>query len=134
MADKESSVLVVEDDPEVNELVGSYAEIAGYQYESALTGNSGLEKARCGEHRLIILDIMLPDLDGFEVCRLLKSEHQTSRIPVLMLTCLDADEHRQRGRQCGAADFLTKPFDPDRLMDKIRQHALNTKMTLEETP
>jgi DNA-binding response OmpR family regulator len=123
MQQADGSVLVVEDDPEVNELVGTYAQIAGFEYDSALTGGSALEKARAHAPVLIILDVMLPDLDGFEVCRQLKLEQRTRKIPVVMLTALDGDEYRNRGCQCGAVEFLTKPFDPDRLMDAIRQHA-----------
>jgi len=123
MPHRDGSVLVVEDDPEINELVGSYAQIAGYDYDPALTGNAGLELARAHAPVLIILDIMLPDVDGFEVCRQLKLEQSTRNIPVMILTALDADEHRQRGRECGAVAFLTKPFDPDNLLEAIRRHA-----------
>jgi DNA-binding response OmpR family regulator len=116
-------VLVVEDDPEVNELVGAYAEIAGFRYEPALTGAAALDKARRLAPALIILDVMLPDLDGFEVCRRLRDDERTREIPVVMLTALDRDEYRQRGQQAGATAFLTKPFDPERLMEAMRQMA-----------
>ena len=124
MPDGTGHVLVVEDDPEVNELVGAYAQIAGFEYESALNGNTALEKARGDHLALILLDVMLPDLDGFEVCRRLKSENLTRYIPVVLLTALDRDEYRQRGQQCGAADYLTKPFDPDQLIAAIRRNAV----------
>jgi twitching motility two-component system response regulator PilG len=70
---------------------------------------------------LILLDVMLPDLDGFEVCRRLKSDQTTRSIPVIIFTALDRDEYRSRGQQCGAAAYVTKPFDPERLMETIRQ-------------
>jgi DNA-binding response OmpR family regulator len=124
---EDGQVLVVEDDPEINELVGAYVQLAGYEYASALNGTVALRKVT--EHRpaLVVLDVMLPDIDGFEVARRLKGEEQTRHIPIVMLTALDRDEHRQRSRQMGVADYLTKPFDPDRLMDAIRRNANGRK-------
>jgi DNA-binding response OmpR family regulator len=123
MAKQRGQVLVVEDDPEVNELVGAYVEIAGFSYESAPNGYVALAKVKQHKPAMILLDVMLPDLDGFDICRRLKSEPGTRDIPVVMLTALDRDEYRQRGRQCGAAAFLTKPFDPDHLMRVMRENA-----------
>jgi two-component system OmpR family response regulator len=116
-------VLVVEDDPEINELVGAYVQIAGFEYLSALNGQEAVEKARLNQPALIVLDIMLPDFDGFEVARRLKSETITRSIPIVMLTALDRDEYRQRGKSAGAVDYLTKPFDPERLLEAIRENA-----------
>lgn len=123
MPEKGRSVLVVEDDPEINELVGAYVQIAGYVYQSALTGTQAVEKAQQTHPALIVLDIMLPDFDGFEVARRLKSESNTRGIPIVMLTALDRDEYRQRGKTAGAVGYLTKPFDPDRLLEAIKANA-----------
>lgn len=123
MSEKGSAVLVVEDDPEINELVGAYVQIAGYDYERALNGTQAVEKARTTHPALIVLDVMLPDFDGFEVARRLKSETNTKSIPIVMLTALDRDDYRQKGRTAGAVGYLTKPFDPDRLIDAIRENA-----------
>src|SRR5207237_2379621 len=90
-------VLVVEDDPEINELVGAYVQIAGFDYLRALNGVQAVETARQNRISLIVLDIMLPDFDGFEVARRLKSESETRSIPIVMLTALDRDDYRQRG-------------------------------------
>ena len=116
-------VLVVEDEPELNELVGAYVQIAGFDYRAAAGGNDALRKASEHHPALILLDVMLPDVDGFEVCRRLKKEQQTADIPVVMLTALDRDEHRRKGMQCGAVTYLTKPFDPDHLMKTIQDKA-----------
>lgn len=116
-------VLVVEDDPEINELVGAYVEIAGFTYRPAADGNSALREARAKHPSLIVLDLMLPDTDGFEVCRRLKSEPETRDIPVLMLTALGGEEERRKGRECGAVEYMTKPFDPDQLMSAIKDFA-----------
>lgn len=117
------NVLVVEDDPEINELVGAYVELAGFTYRPALDGAAAM---RCvHEHlpSLVVLDLMLPDTDGLEICRWIKSDPATSGVPVLMLTALDRQEQRQRGKECGAAEYMTKPFNPDDLMAAIKRTA-----------
>ena len=121
----DGQVLVVEDDPEINELVGAYVEIAGFHYIKAADGAAALRQAREHHPACIVLDVMLPDLDGFEICRRLKANRDTADIPVVMLTALDREEHRRQGAECGADTYLTKPFDPDRLMDTIREKANN---------
>lgn len=123
MAYADGEILVVEDDPEISELVGAYVQIAGFSYCAALNGSDALRMATDRHPAMIILDIMLPDLDGFEVCRRLKREPGTAQIPVVMLTALGRDEHRRQGVECGAAGYLTKPFDPDHLMDVIHREA-----------
>ena len=122
MADGEGgngNVLVVEDDSALNQLVGAYVELAGFDYRPALDGESALRAAGERLPSMVILDLMLPDIDGFEVCRRLKSAAQTSGVPVLMLTALAQDESRRRGLACGAAAYMTKPFDPDELIRAI---------------
>ena len=119
-----AAVLVVEDDSQINELVGAYVEIAGFTYRSACDGATALAAVRERLPALIILDLMLPDTDGFEIARQLKSDERTARIPILMLTALDREEQRARGMAAGAVEYLTKPFDPDQLIDAIRRNAL----------
>jgi DNA-binding response OmpR family regulator len=117
-------VLVVEDDPEINELVGAYAQIAGFEYRAALDGMTALAEARRRPPSVVVLDLMLPDIDGFEVCRQLKREFGNRRVPVIILTALDNDDCQRQGRACGASEYLTKPFDPDRLIDTISRYAV----------
>lgn len=117
-----ADVLVVEDDREINELVGAYAQIAGFRYRPALTGAAALAEARRDPPNLILLDLMLPDTDGFEVCRQLKGASRTAKIPVVILTAMTGEEPRRRGMECGAAEYLTKPFNPDTLIEAIRRH------------
>ena len=119
-------ILVVEDDREINELVGAYAQIAGFGYRSALNGTDALAEVRQRRPALIVLDLMLPDLDGFEVCRRVRAEAQATGRPIpviIILTALDGAKSRQQGFDCGAVDYLTKPFDPDQLMEVISRHA-----------
>jgi DNA-binding response OmpR family regulator len=122
----EREVLVVEDDREINELVGAYAQIAGFRYRSALNGNDALAQVRARPPSLIVLDLMLPDVDGFEVCRRVRAEAEALGRPIpviVILSALDGEKSRQQGRACGAVEYVTKPFDPDRLMDVISRHA-----------
>lgn len=119
-------VLVVEDDREINELVCAYTEIAGFGYRSVLNGSDALEQVRRQPPALIVLDLMLPDIDGFEVCRRVRAEAEATgnRIPVIIiLSAMDGEKSKQQGRACGAVDYLTKPFDPDRLMEVIARYA-----------
>jgi DNA-binding response OmpR family regulator len=116
-------VLVVEDDPEINRLVGAYVEFAGFQYIAALDGGEALAQIREQHPCAIVLDLMLPDVSGWEVCRRVKTASETNHIPVIILTALDNDDSRQEGVRCGAAEYLTKPFDPDRLLQSLLKHA-----------
>jgi DNA-binding response OmpR family regulator len=114
-------VLVVEDDATINALIGAYIELAGMSYRSALDGTSALAQTRERAPRLVVLDVMLPDTDGFEVCRRLKQECGLHDVPVVMLTALADEASRARGLQSGATVYLNKPFDPDRFLAVIRQ-------------
>ena|SRR5689334_3000905 len=119
------SVLVVEDDREINELVGAYAEIAGFEYRAALDGSTALREAHERVPSAVVLDLMLPDIDGFEVCTRLKREDDTRGVPVIILTAMAGEANRKKGHACGASEYLTKPFDPDSLMAALEKHALN---------
>lgn len=118
-----ADILVIEDDREINELVGAYVQLAGLGYRRAIDGESGLRMAREQRPALVILDLMLPDMDGFELCAKLRADPSTAKIPIVILTALDHTESTRRGGACGAVAFLTKPFDPDILLATIRRHA-----------
>lgn len=116
-------VLVVEDDPEINELVGAYVQIAGFRYHAALNGAEALERVRHCRPSLIVLDLMLPDLSGWEICRRVKNTSKTHDVPVIILSALDNEASRRQGVSCGVSDYLTKPFDPDQLLRALTEHA-----------
>jgi two-component system OmpR family response regulator len=116
-------VLVVEDDPVINELVGAYARLAGLAYRGAGSGDEAFAQLRQQRPALVVLDVMLPDLDGFEICRRIKDNAETGAVPVVMLTALSDDEYRERGMACGASEYLTKPFNPDQLLEAITRFA-----------
>ena len=120
---EQNSVLVVEDDPEINALVGAYAQMCGFEYRAALDGNTAIREAAMRTPDAVILDLMLPDVDGFEVCRRLRKERATSEVPIIILSALSDEKDKRRGRECGANEYLTKPFDPDQLMNTLSAHA-----------
>jgi DNA-binding response OmpR family regulator len=111
-------VMVVEDDPRVAHLVERALAEAGHQVDVAMDGNAVLDRARSSDHDLIVLDVLLPGIDGFEVCRQLRA--QKVRTPILMLTARDAVADRVRGLDAGADDYLTKPFALEELLARIR--------------
>src|SRR5437762_698826 len=112
-------VLVVEDDPEINELIGAYAQLAGFASRGVLRGSDALRAIAAHRPALVVLDVMLPDLDGFEICRRLRADRDTAALPIIILTALNRPDTRARAAQCGASEYITKPFDPDQLMQAI---------------
>jgi two-component system, OmpR family, response regulator CpxR len=110
-------VLVIDDDVGLCELVGEYLHPEGYTVEAIHNGESGIDRALEGEHDLVVLDVMLPGTNGFDVLRRIRAK---SRIPVLMLTARGDDVDRIVGLEIGADDYLPKPFNPRELVARIR--------------
>jgi DNA-binding response OmpR family regulator len=110
-------ILVVDDELNILELVRLYLGSAGYQIETASFGSEALTKLSSVNPDLVILDLMLPDIDGFEVCRQIRSK---SKVPILMLTARKEDIDKIVGLEMGADDYLTKPFNPRELVARIR--------------
>ncbi|MFG0284321.1 MAG: response regulator transcription factor [Phycisphaerales bacterium JB039] len=111
-------VLVVEDDPEMNELERQLLEARGLEAIGALTGAEAVRLAQQNGLDGVLLDLMLPEMDGFETCRRLRA---TSDAPIVILTALDSDDCRQRGLDAGASAYFTKPFDPDEVIETLRE-------------
>jgi two-component system response regulator MprA len=118
------TILVIEDEERIVRFLQRGLTYEGYDVKSALDGESGLELAEASPPDLVVLDVMLPELDGLEVCRQLR---QTGDIPILMLTAKDAVEDRVRGLDAGADDYLVKPFALDELLARIRALLRRTK-------
>jgi len=110
-------ILVIDDDAELCSLVAEYLQPEGFQVEAVHDGERGLERALAAEHLLVVLDVMLPAMNGFDVLRRIRS---TSRIPVLLLTARGEDVDRIVGLEIGADDYLPKPFNPRELVARIR--------------
>jgi two-component system phosphate regulon response regulator PhoB len=113
-------ILVVDDEADIRKLVEYNLAKEGYKVACAATGEEALKKARAGVPGLIILDLMLPGVDGLEVCRLLKSDAKTQRIPIVMLTAKGEESDIVAGLELGAADYVTKPFSPRVLVARVR--------------
>ena len=135
------TVLIVEDDARIANWVKVYFERAGFSAEVAHDGESGLALARNLARDLIILDLMLPRLDGVELCRILRRE---SGVPIIMLTAREAHAERVIGLDSGADDYVVKPFDPEELIaraqavlrrvrDRVQQVLTHGNITLNET-
>jgi len=113
-------LLIVEDDNDISNMLRIYFSSQGYDVETALRGGDALEKTRQSMPHLIVLDIMLPDINGYEVCRQLRTTTRTSHIPVIFLTQKDERSDRLQGLELGADDYITKPFDIDELKLRVQ--------------
>ena len=113
-------ILVVDDDAVIREMIGSILEVEGYRVLMAENGDQSLQMLAITVPDLILLDVMMPGLDGNEVCRRLKSDPSRSFIPIIMLTALGQAEQRVRGLELGADDYLSKPFYIEELLARVR--------------
>lgn len=112
-------VLIIEDDISIAELEKDYLEINGFEVKIEHSGLSGMERAIKENFDLIILDLMLPEVDGFHICRTLRDEID---IPILMVTAKDESIDKIRGLGLGADDYITKPFSPNELVARVKSH------------
>ncbi len=112
-------ILVIEDDKSIAELERDYLEINGYECDIASEGITGLDMALKNEYALVILDIMLPGIDGFELCAKFREQSDT---PVIILSAKEDDIDKVRGLGLGADDYMTKPFSPNELMARVKSH------------
>ena len=112
-----TTILVVDDEPSIVELARLYLEQEGYRVETAANGGDALAKVGASRPALVVLDLMLPDIDGFEVCRRIRRD---SDMPILMLTARKEDVDKIVGLELGADDYLTKPFNPRELVARVK--------------
>jgi len=113
-------VLIVEDDPDIAELVARYLEKAGFVTERAASGREALKAIAAKAPGLLVLDLMLPHVDGLEVCRIVRGNDATAAIPIIMLTARTEESERIVGLELGADDYLAKPFSPNELVARVR--------------
>ncbi len=114
-------ILIVDDEKEMIEMLEMRLKALGYETMAAYDGHEGLEKARSRKPDLIILDLMLPKLDGYQVCRMLKFDVNHKKIPIIMFTARAQDSDKHMGKEVGADAYINKPFEPKVLMDKIKE-------------
>ncbi|MFH1347571.1 MAG: response regulator [Candidatus Margulisiibacteriota bacterium] len=115
-------VLIIEDYPATTEMMANILRTEGLEVITAPDGPSGLEKARRGKPDLILLDIMMPEMSGFDVCRKLKDDKKTSEIPVIIVSVRAAQDSINKGKQLGASEYIPKPFDPFKLIDIVKKY------------
>lgn len=114
-----SKILIVEDDDSIAQLEKDYLELSDYEIDIAQTGSKGLSMALNADYNLIILDIMLPDIDGFEICKKIR---ETKNIPVIIVSARKEDIDKVRGLGIGADDYITKPFSPSEMVARVKAH------------
>ena len=114
-----SRVLVVEDDKDIAELIAHYLQKAGHTVETAASGTAALKRAKEDAPDLILLDLMLPGMDGLLVCQALRADAATALIPIIMLTARAEEVERIAGLELGADDYVTKPFSPRELVARV---------------
>ena len=115
-----AKILIVEDDEDIVEMISYNLQKEGYKYSAVFNGEDVLEKAEKENPALIILDVMLPGIDGFEVCRILKSKEVLANIPIIMLTAKSQETDKIVGLELGADDYMTKPFSPRELIARVK--------------
>jgi len=115
--DAKNRILIVDDDLELCELLTEYLTGEGFSIDAVQSGTDGVQRAQTGDYRLVVLDVMLPGIDGFEVLRRIRAR---STIPILMLTARGEDMDRIMGLESGADDYLSKPFNPRELVARLR--------------
>jgi len=113
-------ILVVEDDQDIAELVARYLDKAGYATEILSSGRDALAAVRAHPPDLLVLDLMLPQMDGLEICRALRGHEETAGVPIIMLTAKGEESDRIVGLEVGADDYLAKPFSPNELVARVR--------------
>jgi two-component system, OmpR family, alkaline phosphatase synthesis response regulator PhoP len=112
-------ILVVDDEIYIVHILDFSLGMEGYEVITALDGEQALEKARAEKPDLIVLDIMMPKLDGYETCKMLKAEEATKDIPVILLSAKGRNVDQKIGFEVGADDYITKPFSPRKLVERI---------------
>ena len=123
-----SRILIVEDEVAIADLEKDYLELSGFEVEVENDGTSGLARALAEDFDLFILDLMLPGIDGFEICKQIREKKNT---PILMVSAKKDDIDKIRGLGLGADDYVTKPFSPSELVARVKAHLADMSVSLE---
>jgi DNA-binding response OmpR family regulator len=125
-------ILIIEDEKSIAELERDYLEINGFETDIVLTGDAGLQKALSADYDLLLLDVMLPNIDGFEICRKVRS---IKDIPIIMVTAKKEEIDKIRGLGLGADDYLVKPFSPNEMVARVKAHLSRyERLSLKQKP
>jgi two-component system alkaline phosphatase synthesis response regulator PhoP len=116
----QGKILVVDDEVYILHILDFILGAESYEVITATNGDQALHKVRDEKPDLVILDIMMPKLDGYETCRMIKSDPATSQIPVILLTAKGREVDQRLGKEVGANDYITKPFSPTKLIDRVQ--------------
>lgn len=114
-----SKILIIEDEESIGDLEKDYLELSGFEVDLENRGDTGLQAALAGDYDLVVLDLMLPGMDGFEVCKRIRED---KNIPILMVSAKKDDIDKIRGLGLGADDYMTKPFSPSELVARVKAH------------
>jgi phosphate regulon transcriptional regulator PhoB len=118
--DTQKNILVVEDEADLVELISYNLKKEGFSVESALDGETALSKIKKGRYDLVVLDLMLPGIQGMELCRILRNDPKTENLPIIMLTAKGEEVDKILGLEMGADDYITKPFSPRELVARVK--------------
>jgi DNA-binding response OmpR family regulator len=129
-----SRVLIAEDEPDIRDLLAFHLERDGYEVARARTGAEALRQVRDRRPDLLILDLMLPEIDGLEVCRRLRQQTETSQLPIVMLTAKGDEVDRIVGLEVGADDYIVKPFSPKEVLARVRAVLRRTRPPVGPAP
>ena len=125
-------ILAVDDEPMVLDVIKTRLEFAGYAVITAADGHEGMKKVRAEHPDLIVLDLILPGLNGYQICRILKGDDTTRRIPIIMLTARSQEKDVKEGMNSGADAYLTKPYETDEFVAKVKSLLEKTDLQHED--
>lgn len=117
----EKHILFVDDDEEFVKIMKKLLNFYGYKVEEALTGNVALEKLKKGKFDLVLVDIMMPGMDGFELMEKMRKIPGSEKLPIIVITAREDFDTMMKSKQAGAVDFIAKPFEPEELKEKIEK-------------
>ncbi len=118
---EKKKILLVDDEEDLRKMLKFRLEAVGYDVKEAADGQEGLDKARSTWPDLVILDLMLPKIDGYKVCRMLKFDEKHKHKPIIMFTARAQEKDKMIGKEMGADAYITKPFEPEALVGKIKE-------------
>jgi DNA-binding response OmpR family regulator len=122
VTERRKRVLIVDDESIIVSVLQRHVSNAGYEFDTASNGQEALDKIAKEQPDLVLLDLMMPGINGFETCRRIRENEKTKKLPVLIITALRSDSDSKDAAACGANEFIVKPIDGKKLMERLRHH------------